>query len=171
MFVGRLTRQKALGTAIEAVARVPEARLVLVGDGPERGRLEQLAGGSSAAERIEFRGSRSRDEALRTVAGAEAALLSSEWENLPHAAVEALSVGVPVVSTSVGGVPEVVHDGENGLLVLPGRPDELAAAMRRVLEEPGLRDRLAAAAKPSVEAISSEAVYGRIESLLAAAVR
>ena len=142
VFVGRLTRQKALGTAIDAIAAVPEARLVLVGDGPERARLEQLAAGSAAAARIEFRGSRSRDDALRTVAGAEAALLSSDWENLPHFAVEALSVGVPVIATSVGGVPEVVRDGENGLLVSPGRPEELAVALRRVLEEAGLRDRL-----------------------------
>ncbi len=161
VFVGRLTRQKALRTALAAVELVPEARLVLVGDGPERAELEQVAG-----ERVEFRGSLSRDDALRTVAGAEAALLSSDWENLPHSAVEALSVGVPVVSTAVGGVPEVIHDGENGLLVAPGRPEELAAAMRRVLEEPGLRARLADAAKPSVEAISSEAIYTRLEALL-----
>ena len=76
-----------------------------------------------------------------------------------------------MLSTRVGGVPEVVRDGENGLLVPPGRPDELAGAIRRLLDEPGLRDRLAAAAKPSVEAISSEAIYGRIEALLAAAAR
>ena len=166
VFVGRLTRQKALRTALDAVALVPTARLVLVGDGPERADLERAAG-----ERVEFRGALSRDEALRTVAGAEAALLSSDWENLPHSAVESLSVGVPVVSTAVGGVPEVVRDGENGLLVPPGRPEELAAAMRRVLEEPGLRARLAAQAKPSVEAISSEAIYGRLEALLAEAAR
>ena len=164
VFVGRLTRQKALHTALDAVALVPEARLMIVGDGPERAQLERAAG-----ERVLFRGALSRDEALRTVAGAEAALLSSDWENLPHSAVEALSVGVPVVSTAVGGVPEVVHDGENGLLVPPGRPDELAAAMRRVLEEPGLRERLAGRAKHSVEAISSEAIYGRLEALLAEA--
>ena len=78
---------------------------------------------------------------------------------------------MPVVATAVGGVPEVVRDGENGLLVPPGGPEELAAAMRRVLEEPGLRERLAAAAKPSVEAISSEAIYGRLEALLAEAAR
>jgi len=166
VFVGRLTRQKALHTALEAIALVPAARLVLVGDGPERAALERAAG-----ERVEFRGALSRDEALSTVAGAEAGLLSSDWENLPHSAVEALSVGVPVVSTAVGGVPEVVHDGENGLLVPPGRPEELAAALRRILEEPGLRERLAANAKPSVEAISSEAIYGRLEELLAEAVR
>jgi glycosyltransferase involved in cell wall biosynthesis len=166
VFVGRLTRQKALGTAIEAIARVPEARLVLIGDGPERAALERVAG-----HQVEFRGSLSRDDALQTVAGAEAALLSSDWENLPHSAVESLSVGVPVVSTAVGGVPEVVRDGENGLLVPPGRPDALAEAIRRILEEPGLRERLAAGAKPSVAAISSDLIYGRLEALLSEAAR
>ena len=150
---------------------MPEARLVVVGDGPERASLEAHAARSSANGRIEFRGSRSRDDALEIVAGAVASVLSSDYENLPHSAVEALSVGVPVVATSVGGVPEVVHDGENGLLVPPGRPDELAAALRRVLAEDGLRDRLAAAAKPSVAAISSEAIYGRLEALLAEGAR
>lgn len=171
VFVGRLTRAKDLSTAIAALALVPEARLVVVGDGPDRAALEQEAARSAAAGRIDFRGSLSRDDALRVVAGAEAGLLSSAWENLPHSAVEALSVGVPVVATSVGGVPEVVRDGENGLLVPPGRPDDLAAAMRRVLDEPGLRGRLAAAAQPSVEAISSEAIYGRLEALLIEAAR
>jgi glycosyltransferase involved in cell wall biosynthesis len=171
VFVGRLTEAKALGTAIDAIARVPEARLVLVGDGPDRPELERLAGASAAAGRIDFRGSRSRDDALRVVAGATAGLLSSAWENLPHSAVEALSVGVPVVATAVGGVPEVVHDGENGLLVPPGEPELLAGAIRRLLEEPGLRDRLASGARRSVEEISSEAIYGRLEALLGEAAR
>jgi glycosyltransferase involved in cell wall biosynthesis len=171
VFVGRLTQQKALGVAIDAVARVPGARLVIVGDGPERAELERRADASSAGARIEFFGTCPRDEALGIVAGAEAALLSSDWENLPHSALEALSMGVPVVSTSVGGVPEVVRDGENGLLVPPGRPDELAAALTRVLEEPGLRERLAAGAKPSVAGLSSGEVYAKLEDVLAGAIR
>ena len=80
-------------------------------------------------------------------------------------------MGVPVVSTAVGGVPEVVSDGENGLLVPPRRPEELAGALRRMLEEPGLRERLAADAKPSVEALSSDMVYGKLEALLVEAAR
>ena len=172
VFVGRLTRQKALDVAIDAIARVPSARLVLVGDGPERGSLERAASASEAAGRITFRGALSRNEALRVVAGAEAALLSSDWENLPHSAVEALSVGVPVVSTAVGGVPEVVHDERER----PARPTAPAgrsspAALRRMLDEPGLRERLAADAKPSVEALSSDAVYGKLEALLVEAAR
>jgi glycosyltransferase involved in cell wall biosynthesis len=167
VFAGRLTAQKDLGVAIDAVARLPGARLVLVGDGPEREQLERRAAAAGVNGRIVFAGARPRDEVIRYLAGAHAALLPSAWENLPHAAVEALAAGTPVVATAVGGVPEVVHDGENGLLVEPGSPELLAAAMRRVLEEDGLRDRLAAAAAPSVAPISREAVYGRLAELLA----
>ena len=172
VFVGRLTRQKALGTAIAAIARVPEARLVLVGDGPERAQLDRAAAESGAGERIAFRGALSRDEALRTVAGADAALLSSDWENLPHSAVEALSVGVP-------GRLDGGRRRARGRARRRERPARAARARRTSSRprsagssrEPGLRERLAAAAKPSVAAISSEAIYGRLEALLAEAAR
>lgn len=167
VFVGRLTEQKALPVALDALARVPDARLVLVGGGPERSALERRAGELGVAERVEFRGALSRDDALRVVAGARAALLSSAWENLPHAAVEALSVGVPVVATAVGGVPEVVRHEENGLLVAPNDPEALAGAMRRMLDDDELRGWLAASAAGSVAAIDRETVYGRLEQILA----
>ena len=169
MFVGRLTRAKDLGTAIGATALVPEARLVLVGDGPDREELERLAA-SAAADRIEFRGSLPRDEALRVVAGAEAGLLSSAWENLPHSAVEALSVECPSSRRPWAACPRSSTTVRTACSSLPA-VHKLAAALRRVLAEPGLRDRLSAAAKPSVEAISSEAIYGRLEALLVAAAR
>jgi glycosyltransferase involved in cell wall biosynthesis len=171
VFVGRLTEQKALPVALDALARVSAARLVLVGDGPERGALERRARQLGIADRVEFRGSLPRHEVLRVLAGARAAVLSSAWENLPHAAVEALSVGVPVVATAVGGVPEVVRDQENGLLVPPNDPEALAEALRRILEESELRDRLAASARQSVAALSRDAVYGRLEEILVEAAR
>ena len=166
VFAGRLTVQKSLDVAIDALARVPAAQLVLVGDGPERDALERRAAAVGVHGRVLFVGARPRDEVIRYLAGAHAALLPSAWENLPHAAVEALASGTPVVATAVGGVPEVVRDGENGLLVEPGSPDLLAGAMRRVLEEDGLRERLAASSAPSVAGLSRSAVYGRLEQLL-----
>jgi glycosyltransferase involved in cell wall biosynthesis len=166
VFVGRLTEQKALPVLLEALRRVEQATLVLVGDGPERERLVALAARLGVAERTRFVGSLPREDALRYLAGAAVAVLSSSWENLPHSAVEALSVGTPVVSTAVGGVPEVVHDRENGLLVPPEDPEALAAALREVLEDDDLRRRLAAAAQPSVAAIGRDAIYGRLEQLL-----
>jgi glycosyltransferase involved in cell wall biosynthesis len=169
VFVGRLTRQKDLGVAISAIARVQQARLIVIGDGPDRERLEELARASAASGRIVFRGSLPRPEALAIVAGSEAALLTSAWENFPHSAVEALSVGVPVVSTAVGGVPEIVRDGINGLLVPVGSVDAVAEAIVRVVNEVGLRERLAAGSRKSVEHLSVQRVYGRLETVLSEA--
>jgi glycosyltransferase involved in cell wall biosynthesis len=166
VFAGRLTAQKALGTAIDALAELPDARLALVGDGPERAELERRARATGLNGRVSFEGAKPRGEVLEALAGAWALVLPSAWENLPHAAVEALAVGTPVLATAVGGVPEVVHDGVNGLLVPPGRPDELAAAIRRLLDEPGLRERLAAASRESVAHLSRDRVYGRLEAIL-----
>jgi glycosyltransferase involved in cell wall biosynthesis len=171
VFAGRLTLQKGLDVLLDAMREVPDAELVLAGDGPERQRLERHAAGAGVQDRVRFAGALPRDDVLRLLAGARAAVLSSDWENLPHAAVEALAVGTPVVSTAVGGVPEVVRDGENGLLVPARDPAALAAALRRVLDDPALRDRLAAGARPSVEAISRERIYERLEALLAEAAR
>jgi glycosyltransferase involved in cell wall biosynthesis len=169
VYVGRLTSQKALPVALAAFAAVPGARLLLIGDGPERASLEALTRTLGLVDRVEFAGPLPRDRVLAALAGARAAVLSSEWENLPHAAVEALAVGTPVVATAVGGVPEVVHDDVNGLLVPAGNVDAFATALRRVLEDDALRDRLAAAAQPSVAAIGREPIYTRLEAILAEA--
>lgn len=166
VFVGRLTRQKDLGLAFSAIGRVPRARLVVIGDGPDRERLEELAHSSGASDRIVFRGALPRPEALAIVAGSEAALLTSAWENFPHSAVESLSVGVPVVSTAVGGVPEIVRDGVNGLLVPVGDVDAMTVALARMLDEEGLRARLAEGSRGSVEHLSIERVYGHLATVL-----
>jgi glycosyltransferase involved in cell wall biosynthesis len=161
VFVGRLTAAKNLGVAIDAVRGLDAGTLVVVGDGEERGRLENGAG-----ERISFLGARSRAEALGFLAAADVAVLPSAWENFPHAAVEALALGTPVVATRVGGVPEIVVDGENGLLVEPNDAPAFAAALGRVLADHALRARLAAAAAPSVARFAIDRVYGEIERLL-----
>jgi glycosyltransferase involved in cell wall biosynthesis len=169
VFAGRLTEQKALHVALEAIAQVDGARLVLVGDGPERERLERLADRLGLDGRVEFRGAQPRAAALEALAGATAAVLPSAWENFPHAAVEALAAGTPVVATPVGGVPEIVRDGENGLLVEPGSVDALAEALRGLCADAALRERLSAAARPSVAHLSAERVYGELERILEAA--
>jgi glycosyltransferase involved in cell wall biosynthesis len=169
-YAGRLTRQKALGVALEAVAALPAATLLVLGEGPERERLADRARQLDVDGRVRFLGGGTRDDVLRLFRAADAAVLSSDWENLPHTVVEALAVGTPVIATAVGGVPEVVHDGENGLLVPPASPEALSAALRRLIEDAGLRARLAAAAAPSVAHLSEEQVFERIESQLAEAV-
>jgi glycosyltransferase involved in cell wall biosynthesis len=107
-----------------------------------------------------------RQDVLALYRAADAALLSSAWENFPHSVVEALAVGTPVISTSVGGVAEVVEDGVNGLLVPAGDVERLAEAIERLTGDPELRERLAAASAASVERLRPERVYGRLEEIL-----
>jgi glycosyltransferase involved in cell wall biosynthesis len=108
---------------------------------------------------------------LELFRAADGALLSSEWENFPHTVVEALAVGTPVVATAVGGVPEVVRAGENGLLVPSGDAVALAEAIRRYFADDGLRARLAEAARPSVEPYAPDRLLARVEDALLHASR
>ncbi len=170
-FAGRLTAQKALEVAFDALREVPRSTLLLLGDGPERGSLERAASERGLHGRVRFLGAGSRDDVLRLFRAADAALLTSAWENLPHTVLEALAVGTPVIATAVGGVPEVVRDGENGILVAAGDAGAVAAAVQRLVSEPGLREQLAAAAAPSVAGLSEEAILRRIEGLLTDVVR
>lgn len=165
-FAGRLTAQKALEVAFDAVARVDGVTLLVAGDGPERERLERLAG-----PRVRFLGPVDRRSVLELFAAADASLLSSSWENFPHAVVEALAVGTPVIATAVGGVAEVVRDGENGLLVPAGDPAALAAAVSRFFGDAGLRSRLAAAAAPSVAAYEPDTLFARLDAMLESATK
>ena len=165
-FAGRLGPQKSLAVALEAVAAVPGVTLAIAGDGPDRAALERHAQELGLGERARFLGGLPRERVLRLFRAADAALLSSSWENFPHTVVEALAVGTPVVSTAVGGVPEVVTDGENGLLVPPGDPAALADALARLLDDDALRERLGRAAAPSVAGLAEEATFARIEEEL-----
>jgi glycosyltransferase involved in cell wall biosynthesis len=170
-FAGRLTRQKALELAFEAVARCDGVHLLVAGDGPDRSRLEQVAGSLGLDGRIRFLGPTDRLGVLELFRAADASLLSSAWENFPHTVVEALAVGTPVIATAAGGVAEIVRDGENGLLVPPGDTAALAAAVRRFFESPALARSLAEAAPGSVAHLEAAAVYTRLEKLLASAAR
>jgi glycosyltransferase involved in cell wall biosynthesis len=168
-FAGRLGPQKALSVALEAVAAVPGITLVVAGDGPDRAVLERQAGDLGLGRRARFVGSVPREQVLRLFRAADASVLSSSWENFPHTVVEALAVGCPVIATSVGGVPEVVGDGENGLLVPPNDAAALAGALRRFFADGELRTRLAEAAPESVAGYTEHAVFTQIEAELARA--
>ena len=135
----------------------------------ERGLEVPAVAALGLGERVSFVGGLGREGVLRMFRAADAVLLSSRWENFPHVIVEAFAVGTPVISSAVGGVPEVVRDGENGLLVPAGDVEALAAAIRRLLGDDDLRARLAAAAAPSVESYSTERLLGQIEAELQAA--
>ena len=133
--------------------------LVVAGDGPDRAALERLG-------HARFVGPLPRQRVLELFRAADASLLSSSWENFPHTVVEALAVGTPVIATRTGGVGEVVHDGENGIVVEPNDVDALTHAIERFFADPELEARLRANAAPSVAAYAAERVYAQLERIL-----
>ena len=165
-FAGRLTAQKSVGRALDAVAATDGVQLVIAGDGPARPALEQHARDAGIAERVTFLGVQSRRRIVELFRAADASILSSSWENFPHTVVEALSVGTPVLAMAAGGVGEVVRNEENGLLVPAGDTGALADAVRRFFADDALRERLRAAAAQSVAAYAPERVFGELESTL-----
>jgi glycosyltransferase involved in cell wall biosynthesis len=169
-FAGRLTAQKSLELALEAVAANESVRLVIAGEGDRRSALERRAAELGIAGRVRFLGAQPRGRVLELFRAADAGLLSSSWENFPHTVVETLAVGTPVLATTTGGVAELVRDGENGLLVPAGDAAALAEAIRRYFSDAGLRSRLQAAAADSVAPFAREAIFGRLEEVLRAAV-
>jgi glycosyltransferase involved in cell wall biosynthesis len=153
-----------LETARLCMAAGSAVRFVSVGRGPLEAELMATARAAGLASRFLFLGTRT--DTPRLMAGADVFVLPSHQEGLPVALMEAMSAGLPVVATTVGGVPDVVTDDVEGLLVPPGRPDLLAEAVQRVAGDAVLRGRLAeASSKRSEEfdvtnaARAIEAVY------------
>jgi glycosyltransferase involved in cell wall biosynthesis len=150
--VGRLVEQKNHRLAIHALSEVPETTLVIAGDGPFHATLERTAEERGVADRVIFAGVRT--DARELMGAADAVVLPSRWEGLPLTALEALASGTPLVATNVRGVRELVVDGQDALLV-PEEPGALAAALRRVLDDPQLSARLAEAGR-KVEGAGSD---------------
>lgn len=143
--VGRLTREKGMHHAIRALAELgTSARLLIVGDGMERERLEALARDLNVSERVLFAGAQPRDQVASYMNAADVFLFPTERdEAAPLVLPQALSSGLPTIASRIGGITEVVdRPGVNGVLISPGDVGELAAAMRTLVEDEGLRRHL-----------------------------
>jgi colanic acid/amylovoran biosynthesis glycosyltransferase len=159
--VASLLPKKGHVHLIDALALLAERRpgiaLELVGDGPEREPILQRARERGVDERLSLLGARSSEEVRATLAGAGVFVLpsirlpSGRMEGIPVALMEAMASGVPVVASRLSGIPELVQDGVTGLLVEPGHPRALAAAMARVLDDDTLAAELALRARELVE--------------------
>lgn len=147
--VGRLAPQKGHEALLEAARLVPEAQFVVVGDGELRGRLEAQSG-----ENVHFTGA--RDDVPELLASFDVYAQPSLYEGLCVAVLEAQAAGVPVVATPVGGMRDTVVEGETGLVVPVGNAHALAAAVRRLLDDRALGERLAAEARDRVRARYTE---------------
>jgi glycosyltransferase involved in cell wall biosynthesis len=165
-FSARLVPVKAVDVFLAALdvvlTELPEAHAVIAGDGPEGGRIT-AAQSSVAGERIHRAGWLADMAAF--YADVDVVALSSVNEGTPISLIEAAAAGRPVVATAVGGVPEVVADGETGDLVAPGDPPALAAAILRLIRDPGLRAAMGAAARARSGRYSAETLADETLSL------
>jgi len=131
-------------------ARIPEARLIVIGDGPERTRVHETAH-ALRLRNVEFVGAVPPTEMGRWYDEADVYLNASDIDNMPNSIIEAFACGLPVVTSRAGGIPFVVQHERNGLLVECGDHEGLAAATLRLLEEPALAQRLIAEGLRDVE--------------------
>ncbi len=139
--VGSFEPRKGQAVLLEAVAALPGARLMLVGDGPDEARLRATVERLGLAERVRFFPFTAAPELV--FARADVTVLPSLYkEGLPNVLLESLALGVPVVATRLGGVGEVVLEGETGYTVEPGRADALADAIRRLWRDRAARARM-----------------------------
>jgi glycosyltransferase involved in cell wall biosynthesis len=143
--VGRVDYQKAPESFVDAVAALdrPDVHGVWIGDGPLRGDMERRAERRGLRDRLHFGGH--SDDVPGLLPGLDVFVMASRYEGLPCAVAEAMSAGLPVVATAVNAVPDVVLPGETGLLAAPERPQQLASAIRYMLDQPAEAARMAAA--------------------------
>jgi glycosyltransferase involved in cell wall biosynthesis len=135
--------------AARAVCRLhPEATFLLIGDGPERPKLEMQVAAADLSKNVLFLGR--RKDIPELLACCNLSVLPSEAEGLPNAVLEAMAAGLPVVATRVGGVPEIIEDEVNGLLVSPQDSQALADAILRLLYDPELARRLSQAGQKRI---------------------
>jgi glycosyltransferase involved in cell wall biosynthesis len=178
--VASLRPYKGHAVLLDAVAllraRGVVLRVVLVGDGPLRADLQAQVARLGIGDAVTLRGALPHQEIPAVLAGATAVVLPSvtqsdgQMEGIPVALMEAMAAGVPVVSTRLSGIPELVRDGEGGLLVPERDPEALAGAMARLAADPELAARLAGGARRSVERDFDRARnVERLEALLSGA--
>jgi len=138
---------KAFAAALETA---PQIRLLMLGGGPMRKELERLAASLSLASKIDLRDWTEPDETQQLICESDIMVMPSRRESFGVAALEASAAGVPVIAADVGGVPEIVHHEQNGLLVPVDDADALAEAIVRLAGDPGLRKRMGDAGRTIV---------------------
>jgi glycosyltransferase involved in cell wall biosynthesis len=163
--VGRLSYEKGFADLLNAVAvlsntkGVPDFRLVLVGDGPERERLARLASRLGIEAKLTMAGFQRDTKPYYSLAILLA--VPSHTEGSPNVVLEGMAAGLPIAATAVGGVPEILQEGVTGLMVPPRNPDAMADAIRRLLTDPEMRLRLGAAARQRAESNFTPDAYKR----------
>ena len=180
LFVGRLVERKGVDVLLRAVKLLeadPRLSVTVVGGGPEKARLESLALGLGVEKKVAFDGVVSAEAIEGRFARCDALVLpaivtsTGDTEGLGVVLIEAMGYGKPVIASAAGGIVDIVEQGETGLLVGPGDPDALAAAIRRAMDEPETMARLAAQGREfAAKAFGWDEIISRLSATYHSAV-
>jgi glycosyltransferase involved in cell wall biosynthesis len=166
---GRLVPWKQIDKVIEAITRLEDVGLVIIGDGPHKEHLKKITRVLGATSKVHFAGQKSSEDTMALMAACDLFVLNSTYEGLPHVVLEAMGLGLPVVATDVGGTPEVIRDGLNGLLVPPLDDEALSWAISKLLFSPEARQRLGDAARRSIGRFTFDQMFEETEAILQSA--
>ena len=167
-------KQKGIDVLLWGFARIqntqPHLHLVLAGDGPLRPQFEQLASAFGIVERVDFLGRQNRCQVANLLRGCEIFVLASRSEPFGIVLLEAMACQKPIISTRVGGIPEIIEDKKNGILIPPDNPAALAEALSVLIEDPQLRTTIASQGFKTVHqrfgthsmAVGYEAVFAEV---------
>jgi glycosyltransferase involved in cell wall biosynthesis len=138
--VSHLFPIKGIDILLQSMALLKSSAWVcyIIGDGPESGRLKALARKLELQDRVIFRGKLPRKEVYDIIKCCRMVVLPSWYESFPYSLLEAMSFGIPIITTQVPGLQEIIPEGKNGILVKPGQPDELKKAIHTLLDQPDL---------------------------------
>jgi len=132
---GRLSNEKGFPVLLDAMKKIKNAQLIVIGDGPQRPELEKIKAENDLAN-VEFVGSKDRDELISIIAKSKFVVLPSQWyENSPLVIYESFALGKPVIGADIGGIPEFINPGEDGLLFEAGNAEELSEKIHILLED------------------------------------
>jgi len=167
LFVGRLSPEKGVKYLIEAWAELPGIPLTIVGDGPERAQLEQIA-----PKNVRFLGSLAGDQVRNAMAEAQALIMPSVWyEGFPMTLVEAFSASTPVIASRLGSLAELVKEGVTGLTFEPGNAENLSKVARQAFSRPGQLEKMGKAAFEAYRTrYTPQANLGQLEAIYSDAI-
>lgn len=155
-FIGRLAPEKDPLLFLETLVLLPKYSATIVGGGRLQTEIRDTLENQQLSSRVTMLGAQSRQKSLQALAAMSALVMTSQWEGLPMVALEAMACGVPVVATNVGGLNEVIENGESGILVEGRSPTDLAKAVRLVTEDQTLRKHIIETARNRVRSLFSE---------------
>ena len=165
--VGRLVRWKGMDQLIEILGQLDSSvTLLIVGDGPEKNKLTDLAGKLNVSERVKFTGKVNRNQALAHINASDVFILNTGYEGFSHVLLETMMTGTPVITTPVCGNPELVTHQKNGLLIKQGDRDSLKEAIEQLLHDAVLRKTCVEEGKRTAEHYSWNRLLQQTETIL-----